>query len=186
MCPPAGTNIPRGGRQKGQFLPFDEALGYVRSLKLNGVKAWNTWCKRGGERPNTIPAAPHRIYKDDGWQGMGHWLGNRPVKPRGVSAQKGRGSKFLPFAEAAAFARLLHLKDQEEWKNWRKSGERPRNIPSNPDNIYQGDGWQGYGHWLGTGNIAGRNSAKRASQGNPDLDVATLCCCLNHAAQSIP
>ena len=29
---------------------------------------------------------------------------------------------------------------------------RPRNMPSNPDKIYKDAGWQGWGHWLGTGN----------------------------------
>ena len=30
---------------------------------------------------------------------------------------------------------------------------RPANIPSHPDKVYKHDGWQGYGHWLGTGNV---------------------------------
>ena len=30
------------------------------------------------------------------------------------------------------------------------------NIPCAPDAAYKHDGWQGYGHWLGTGNIAAK------------------------------
>ena len=29
-------------------------------------------------------------------------------------------------------------------------------MPSNPDKPYKHDGWQGYGHWLGTGNACVR------------------------------
>ena len=28
---------------------------------------------------------------------------------------------------------------------------RPPNMPSHPDTIYRDAGWQGWGHWLGTG-----------------------------------
>ena len=36
-------------------------------------------------------------------------------------------------------------------------GVRPTNIPSSPNETYKHDGWQGYGHWLGTGNVGGGN-----------------------------
>ena len=26
------------------------------------------------------------------------------------------------------------------------------NVPSNPDKVYMEHGWQGFGHWLGSGN----------------------------------
>ena len=29
---------------------------------------------------------------------------------------------------------------------------RPPNLPSNPERTYKDGGWQGWGHWLGTGN----------------------------------
>ena len=38
---------------------------------------------------------------------------------------------------------------------WSKSGGREANIPANPDENYAHDGWQSYGHWLGTGNLVG-------------------------------
>ena len=30
---------------------------------------------------------------------------------------------------------------------------RPANVPGAPDKVYKHDGWHGWGHWLGTGNI---------------------------------
>jgi hypothetical protein len=45
--------------------------------------------------------------------------------------------------------RKLKLKGQKEWREWSKSGQRPRNIPSNPDQAYRDDGYISTIDWLG-------------------------------------
>ena len=76
----------------------------------------------------------------------------------GKGKGSGRGSHFrgshLSFEEALIVARSLGLPRREEWKAWSKSGWLPTNVPSAPDTVYKHDGWQGWGHWLGTGNQA--------------------------------
>ena len=47
------------------------------------------------------------------------------------------------------FVQLLGLKSVKEWKEWSKSGQRPSNIPSNPDQVYRGKGWVSMPDWLG-------------------------------------
>ena len=141
---PAASNV----RAKSKFLPFKHALLRARSLKLKGQKEWEAWSKRG-ERPANIPAGPNRIYKHDGWQGWGHWLGTGNVAPKCK-----KGQQFLPFEKALLYARSLKRKNQKEWREWAKSGARPANIPAAPDIVYKHGGWQGYGHWLGTGTVA--------------------------------
>ena len=89
-------------------------------------------------RPPNVPAAPNKVYKHDGWEGWGHWLGSSNVKTK----------LFLPFDEALLVARSLGLAGKVEWKAWCKEGMRPPNVPSNPDKTYKHDGWQGWGHWL--------------------------------------
>ena len=128
------------------FLPFVQALEHARSLKLKGFNEWRAWCKSGA-RPANIPANPEKIYQHDGWHGCGHWLGtgNAGVK---------KHHQFLPFKEALLHARSLKLKSHKEWVGWCKTGARPDNIPSHPDQTYKHDGWQGWGHWLGTGTVA--------------------------------
>ena len=81
--------------------------------------------------------------------------------------------KFLPHAEALAVAQSLQLASRTEWVAWCKNGMRPPNVPSNPNRTYKHDGWQGWGHWLGTGNpdSAASSSApqpprKRAAAGD--------------------
>ena len=61
-------------------------------------------------------------------------------------------SNFLPFNEALAVARSLGLASEREWQVWSKEGLRPRNMPATPNEVYKDHGWQGWGHWLGTGN----------------------------------
>ena len=89
-----------------------------------------------------IPSHPETIYKHEGWQAYGHWLGTGTVAPK--------DKQFLPFKQALLHARSLKLKANTEWKAWCKGGERPANVPSHPEQFYKYDGWQGYGHWLGT------------------------------------
>ena len=78
-----------------------------------------------------------------------HWLGtgNQHTK------------RFLPFTEALAVARSFNLPNRFEWKAWCKEGMRPPERAlapgEHPDRTYKGGGWQGWGHCLGTGNVAG-------------------------------
>ena len=127
-----------------QFLPFNKALLYARSLKLETQRKWHAWSK-SGDRPAHLPSHPDATYKYDGWQGHGHWLGSGTVAPK--------DQQFLPFKESLLYARSLKLKFEKEWRAWAKSGARPVNMPASPHRTYTHDGWQGYGHWLGTVNI---------------------------------
>jgi hypothetical protein len=130
---------------KLDFLPFKKALLYARSLMLKSQKQWDAW-RMTGARPANIPSRPDLVYKHDGWEGWGNWLGTGNV---GV-----KHHQFLPFKMALLYARALNLVGKKDWQAWSKSGARPANMPSNPHATYTHDGWQGYGHWLGTGAVA--------------------------------
>jgi hypothetical protein len=45
----------------------------------------------------------------------------------------------------------LGLKDTKEWWTYCKSGEKPADIPGNPQSVYK-EQWLGLRDWLGTGN----------------------------------
>ena len=78
------------------------------------------------------------------------------AEPTRTMAGKCAGKKFLPFKKALLCARALKLKNTREWRVWCKSEARNANIPAAPEQVYKHDGWQGYGHWLGTGNVGVR------------------------------
>ena len=130
-----------GVKKDQQFLPFKKALLHARSLNLKTVQEWQAWCK-SGTRPANMPSHPNATCKHEGWQGCGHWLG--------TGNQVGGKLDFLPFKEALLHARSLKLKGKNAWRAWCKSGARPANIPAGPDQVYKHEGWQGWGHWLGT------------------------------------
>ena len=60
---------------------------------------------------------------------------------------------FLPFEESLAMAQSLGLASSREWTAWCTEGMRPPRVPSHPNLAYKHDGWEGWGHWLGTGNL---------------------------------
>jgi hypothetical protein len=96
------------------------------------------WDKEG-LRPRNMPANPDTFYKDDGWQGWGHWLDTGRVA---------RSTEFLPFEDALQAARALRLNTSKEWRAWCRTGARPANVPSDPPKVYENHGWQGWVHWL--------------------------------------
>ena len=57
-----------------EWRPFKEARDYARSLKLKNKDQWFVWTK-SGERPFDIPTDPSKVYKNEGWNGYGDWLG---------------------------------------------------------------------------------------------------------------
>ena len=64
---------------------------------------------------------------------------------------------FRTFEDARTYVRTLGLKSEKEWREWKKSGARPHDIPSSPDMTYASSGWLSYDDFLGyaDGKVAG-------------------------------
>lgn len=118
------------------FMPFEEARTFARSLGLKNEKEWRSYCKVS--KPQNIPTAPESTYKDKGWVSLADWL----------------GTEWLLFEEARRFVHALGLKNKTEWRKFCKSGKKPNNIPSGVSRTYKSKGWNGWGDWLGTNNVA--------------------------------
>jgi hypothetical protein len=99
-----------------------------------------------GTMSTDIPAKPNEVYAQDGWAGMGDWLGT------GTIAAHLR--KYRPFPEARDFARARGFKTVNEWRAYCKTDGRPSDIPTNPHRQYANDGWISWPDWLGTTTIA--------------------------------
>ena len=89
------------------------------ALGLNNLKEWRDYCTSDA-RPPDIPAAPARTYKDQGWKGLGDWLGTGNVA--------NHLKQYRPFEDARELARSLNLRSQQQWRNYGKSGVKPRDI----------------------------------------------------------
>jgi hypothetical protein len=127
--------------QLRQYRSFNDARTFVRTLGLKSRSEWSDYCK-SGKKPADIPVAVERVYAKEGWAGMGDWLGT------GTIASKLR--QYRPFNEARAFVHSLGLKSNAEWNRYAKSGQKPHDIPANPNRTYATMGWSGICDWLGT------------------------------------
>ena len=134
--------------RESNFRTFEESRNFVRTLGLKNTEEWKAWSS-SGKRPHDIPSRPDQTYASSGWTSMGDFLGF-------AVGQGARGS-YRTFEDARAFVRKLGLKNAEEWKAWSKSGARPLDIPSRPDQTYASSGWTSWGDFLGfaEGKVAG-------------------------------
>jgi hypothetical protein len=100
---------------------------------------------RAGTLPQGLPRDPYAAYRNSGWQSSSDRLGSHP-------STREKKRKKRPFTEVVDFARSLGLRSKTDWFRWAKSGNRPDDIPANPADSYEGEGWQEWAHFLGTTN----------------------------------
>ena len=129
---------------KREFRPFKEAREYIRSLGFKNSQEWREFAK-SDERPEDIPTNPHTVYEKDGWIGAPDWIGNK---------NRNRNIPYTSFEEARKYARTLNLKTQSEWLEHTRAPDFPIEIHKAPHKYYKNKGWESYGDFLGTGNIA--------------------------------
>jgi len=149
-----GTGRKRYGKK--HWRSFASARKFVRSLNLKGCVEWQQWCKGGlpgrESRPVNIPSHPSEVYKDKGWTCWGDFMGTGRTK-------YGKKS-WRSFGSARKFTLSLSLKGQKEWYRWCRNilpgkPSRPKNIPVNPDSVYNNKGWTSWTDFLGTKNTSG-------------------------------
>ena len=140
---------------KKQFRDFESAREFVRCLELKSGNEWREYCK-SGNKPNDIPSNLDKFYKNKGWKGWGDFLGTGNVA--------NKNKVYRQFKEARDFVRKLNLKNQKEWQEYCKSGDKPDDIPADPLRVYKNKGWKGYGDFLGNGNVAPFNIRYRPFQ----------------------
>ena len=140
-----------GFKNKVPFLSYAEARDFVRSLKLNGLKDWKSYCNWDpsdlGLKPANIPSSPHINYKDEGWVGYSDFLG---------SGNTSFNSKvFRDFQSARKYCRALGLTSSGQWLDYCKGKidgllAKPEDIPSNIARQYTDSGFEGMNDFLNT------------------------------------
>lgn len=125
-----------------EYLLFEEARSFVRSLDLKTQEGWKEYSK-SGKKPANIPANPYGVYKNKGWIDWIDWVGGDAIN--------GKSREFLTFPEAREFVRSLNLKCRKDWWDYWQE-HRLLDIPMSVDRIYK-DEWISWGDFLGTGYI---------------------------------
>ncbi len=143
----------QGDKLEDNWLSFDEARAFVRSLELTSSTEWNLYVKGKLEnykqKPDNIPSQPYLTYANYGdfWISWNDWLGNN-------LNSKTKVKNALSFEEARNFVRNLNLRNTYEWEDYKKGKiealkKIPNNIPKTPSSYYKKDGWIGMEDWLG-------------------------------------
>ncbi len=127
-----GTNIISNSNKK--YKTFEDAKKFVKSLELNSFADWQRYCK-SEKKPDDIPYHPERKYSKD-WISFEDFIGVNYLK------------NFVGFEDAKKHARKLCV-NTTGWRLYVKSGNKPSNIPSNPDKNYLNKGWKGWADFLG-------------------------------------
>ena len=127
------------------YLSYEEAEAFVNSLGLKNQKEWNNYYKLN--KPKGIPGNPRGIYKNNGWEGIGKWLGTRKVS--------NANRNYLSFKNAKKIVQNEKLQSVKEW-NYYSKNKRPNNIPGNPPKKYKKQ-WKGWDDFLGTGKKSPKN-----------------------------
>jgi len=124
--------------ENDKWMPYDELKEFIKQFDLRNNYEYMRWFIDNNmklyrdENDRKIPLSPQTIYKED-WKG---WIDL--LNPK---------SRFLSFYEARAFVRELKLKSYKEWLKWCSEGNRPKNIPRNPNSTYA-DEFLGYPDFL--------------------------------------
>ena len=134
-----------------EYKSYADAQQFVQTLNLKNLGDWRKYCA-SGNKPKDIPSAPQHTYKNKGWKNLGDWLGTGTI----ASQQK----KYRSFDEARTFVQSLHLKNDNEWRDFYMSDARPVDIPTAPNVVYKTE-WRGLGDWLGTGTISPKEKSKK-------------------------
>ena len=90
-----------------------------------------------------MPSNPHNTYKGKGWTSWGNFLGTNNL------GSKAKQKSFALYEEAKKVIQKEGIKSFREFNDWSKSGKRPPNIPSRPNNTYKGKGWTNWKDFLG-------------------------------------
>ena len=131
-------------KMKNKFRSFEDAKKFVQILNLKSNKEWRIFAK-SKDFPADIPTSPDHIYKKS-WTNWGDWLGTGRI-----STDK---KQYRSFQNARNFIRTQKLMNNKEWRKFAKSKDFPADIPASPEKVYKNKGWNGWGDFLGTGNIA--------------------------------
>lgn len=131
---------PKGSRMR----PFEAAREFARRLGLRSWVEWRAYVNGARPalppKPADVPAVPHACYKTKGWISYADFLGGENQAWHQVEWRK--------FLLARDFARSLNLYSMLAWRAWAQTGDRPKDIPANPDKAYAGV-WLSWRDWFG-------------------------------------
>ena len=141
-----------------KYRTFEESKKFAQKLNLKTKEDWTKFAQTN-KLPSDIPRNPNSTYgrrKDfhgGQWQGWGYFLGNKD------NIRK----NFRTYEDAQKFVETLELPSRNQWNEYCKSGNKPDDIPSTPEQVYKKQGtWTTWGDFLGSGYVSHINRKYRS------------------------
>ena len=130
-----------------KWMSFQDAKALIQKAGLTSFTQFREWTQTGN-RPKNFPSHPNIIYKEK-WEGWGDFLGTGNISTK--------NREWMSFNQAKTFIQRQNIRTVEQFHEWSKSEQRPKDFPSTPNQVYTNE-WRGWGDFLGTGNISTENS----------------------------
>jgi len=127
---------------KSRWLSFEQAKAWAQQQNFNSVCDWHSRIR--GIRTANIPISPDQVYASE-WISWPDFLGYAP--PRWT------------FDQASEWAKQQNIQTSTEWNALAAAG-LPSGISAHPERQFSAE-WQGWGLFLGTGNISNIAKSKR-------------------------
>ena len=108
---------------------FQDAKSFAQTLGLKSQTDWFEYAK-SGDKPDDIPYGPQTVYKSKGWVSWADWLGT-----------ENEIIDYWDFQSARAYVQQKGIKTKAEWDLFCNSGNKPKQIPFYPNQVYKNKGW---------------------------------------------
>jgi hypothetical protein len=135
-----GSNSRDPKKVSESFVKYHEAKKIIKNYKILNTKDWKIF-STSGKRPEIVPAAPDRFYKNKGWKGWGDFLSSNLVSGR-------KYNDYLTFEKIKNEIKKFNLKDERSWRKFKKTSDFKNYYPRNPDKFYKKQ-WKGFPDFLG-------------------------------------
>lgn len=132
---------------KKVFLGYLECKEYLISIRLNGYNSFVKWYNL--TKPNNIPYNPSVAYKED-WISWGDFLSTGNIS----NSEK----KFSNYDVCKKIVIEKNFKSINDFIKW---SDKPDNIPSRPENIFENNGWVSWSDFLGTDIISNKKMGEK-------------------------
>ena len=130
-------------------VSFDDAKNICLQYNIKNVKDYRNFVYEN--KNYNLPKNPEITYKNE-WNGYGEYLGT------GVLASNELKKYRYSFKKAKNIVKTLGLKNTTDYTRFRNSNQENKlRFPAHPAQIYINDGWEGFGDFLGNGNVANQN-----------------------------
>ena len=122
---------------RGNFMTFEEARKFARSLKFINNKQWLDFVKTD-KKPLRLPAQPQMIYKNK-YKGIKDFLGyDRSFR-----------KNYFSFNKTKQIVKKLKFKSAKDYiQKYSKIKKYSNHLPGRPDNIFKNE-WKGWSDFLG-------------------------------------